>query len=126
MLCSSCTEFGLNVYFGSGILNPEPAHLKDVWGASLRTGYAMERIRLATENKERWTVDEIQSLYDDILQDWQNNTKRTGNSHPNPWTLGRYGQARLSPFEKNVPNCHCMVAEKDSFILLQVSICRSH
>ena len=26
--------FGLNVYFGSGILNPEPAHLKDVWGES--------------------------------------------------------------------------------------------
>ena len=63
----------------------------------------MDRIRLATENKERWTVEEIQSLYNNILQDWQNNTKRTGNSHPNPWTLGRYGQARLSPFEKNVP-----------------------
>lgn len=51
--------FGLNVYFGSGITNPEPAHLKDKWGASLRTGYAMERVRLATMDKERWSIEEI-------------------------------------------------------------------
>ena len=96
-------SFGLHIYFGSGILNPEPAHLKDIWGASLRTGYAMDRIRLATQSKDRWTVQEIQTLYDNILQDWNNNTKRTGDSHPNPWILGRYGEARLSPFEKGIP-----------------------
>lgn len=95
--------FGLQVYFGSGILNPEPSHLKDVWGASLRTGYAMERVRLATMKKDRWTETEIQTLYENILGEWTDNTHRTGTPHPNPWTLGRYGEARLSPFEKDIP-----------------------
>ena len=95
--------FGLHVYFGSGILNPEPAHLKDDWGASLRTGYALERVRLATSRKDRWTSDEIQTLFEQILDDWKHNRLVKGAAHPNPWTLGRYGEARLSPFENDIP-----------------------
>ena len=95
--------FGLKVYFGSGVLNPEPAHLKDDWGASLRTGYALERVRLATSQKDRWSSDDIQQLFDQILEDWKNNRPVKGAAHPNPWTMGRYGEARLSPFEKDIP-----------------------
>ena len=99
-------QFGLSIYFGTGILNPEPSHLANQWGASLRTGYAMEQVRLTTKRKDRWSVEDIQTEFDTILSDWRNNTPTQGDVHPNPIPLGRYAEARLSPFESELSKLH--------------------
>ncbi len=99
-------QFGLLIYLGTGIANPEPAHLKGDIGSSLRTGYAMERVRLATKDTDRWTVDDIQSLFERIFQDWSQNKQLKDDSHLNPIPLGRYAEARLSPFEKDAAKLH--------------------
>jgi len=99
-------QFGLQIYLGSGVADPEPAHLTDQWGASLRTGYALERVRMATAETNTWTSDQIQALFDDILQDWQQNQTTKGNPHPNALTLGRYAEARLSPLETEYKKLH--------------------
>jgi len=99
-------QFGLGIFFGSGILNPESSHLSNEWGASLRTGYAMEKVRLATAKQDRWSAEEIQQLFDSIMKDWRQNDSSQGDAHPNPLQLGRYAQARLSPFERDLPKLH--------------------
>ncbi len=99
-------RYGYAIYMGSGIANPEPAHLTDRWGPSFRTGYAVERIRLATQSKNRWTETEIDTLFDQIIDDWQKNRSISGLSDEQALQKGRTSVSRLSPYEETMPKAN--------------------
>ena len=120
-------QMGYRIYFGSGVTHPEPAHLQDKWGESFRTAYAVERVRLATQSKNRWTVEEIQNLHDDIVNEWRKNKIQRGLSNENAIQSGRTYQARLSPFEEKIPQQHLLgggrrLTHPDPEIDLKISI----
>jgi hypothetical protein len=120
-------QMGYRVYFGSGIAHPEPAHLQDKWGQSFRSAFAIERVRLATQKKSRWTVEEIQTLHDNIIHDWRKNKIARGISNEHAIKNGRTYQARLSPFEEKIPQQHLLgggrrLTHSDPEIDLTISI----
>jgi hypothetical protein len=88
-------RFGYSVYFGTGELYPEPAHLSGPLGTSLRTGFAMEAARLFSFEK-KVSIERIITL-------WESGKTYKGEATNNAYKQGRHYPAILSPFEKEVP-----------------------
>jgi len=112
ILEDSNARFGYSVYFGTGELWAEPAHLGGQLGAALRTGYAMELARLLQE-------DGVASV-EAILQQWKSLDTVNRQPKERAYQQGRYYQAILSPYEKDLPKINLygggkrLISTKDS------------
>jgi len=87
-------RFGYSVYFGTGNLFPEAAHLSPPIGPGLRTAFAMEAARLLHSRGE--------ASVENIVDHWKKGTKLQGASQEKAYQQGRYYPAILSPFEKDI------------------------
>jgi hypothetical protein len=83
-------RYGYNVYVGRGAATPAAAHLDGPAGPTLRTGFAIEAVRLL----EAPTVD-------GVLAVWRGEAPvPTGDALPPRGRMGRYSQRVLSPHER--------------------------
>lgn len=82
-------RFGYNVYVGRGAATPEAARLGGAVGATLRTGFAIEAVRLLPEP----TVAAVEAI-------WRGEQPPpTGEALPPRARMGRYAQRVPSPHE---------------------------
>jgi len=86
-------RYGYNVYVGRGVAAPAPAHLDGPVGATLRTGFAIEAVRLL----DTPTVDAVLAV-------WEGTTPAPrGEALPQGARMGRYAQRVPSPHEQGRP-----------------------
>lgn len=86
-------RYGYNVYVGRGAATPEAARLDGPVGATLRTGFAIEAVRLLPEP----TVDAVVAV-------WRGEAEApTGDPLPARARMGRYAQRVPSPHESGHP-----------------------
>lgn len=87
-------RFGYNLYVGRGETDPDPAHLDDPLGAVLRTGFAIEVVRIRPG-----------TLPAEVLTIWQRAAPApTGPALPAGAPFGRYATPILSPGERGLPH----------------------
>lgn len=91
-------RYGYSIYLGSGILEVTPSYYKDKLGVSFRTGYAFEWVRLHSSRTDL-------SL-EELLHDWTAQRFIKGDVDLQAFKKGRTYQARISPFERDIPRIH--------------------
>jgi hypothetical protein len=91
-------RYGYTIYLGSGIIDATPSYYKDKLGISFRTGYAFEWVRLHSPNTDL-------SL-EELLHDWKSLRSFKGDSDLQAFKKGRTYQAKISPFEHDIPRIH--------------------
>ena len=102
-------RFGYNVYVGSGETNPAAAHIDGSLGAVLRTGFAIETVRLLEPQNDLVNTTNpphrlAQVQVDDVLRIWRGEDEGpTGVPLPEDRRMGRYVTAILSPYETGNP-----------------------
>ena len=91
-------RFGYNVYVGSGRTDPGPAHLPHPVGSVMRTGLAVEAVRLMEAAGQPVSVETIVAIFDGTIP------PLTGEAVTDREHLGRYHTPILSPFEAGQPH----------------------
>lgn len=106
---------GYTVFVGTGHSNPEIAHyaLKkdDIFGASMRTGYAIETARIVVQktispDNAVLSLEQSKDIYTQILASWHSNIVITGEAKDLAYLDGKFYQAVLSPFSENLERIH--------------------
>ena len=90
-------RFGYNVYVGSGQTDPRAAQLPHPLGGALRTGMAVEVVRLMEDAGQPVSLQSILDIY-------TGSTALTGLANTGHEHLGRYHTPILSPHEAGQPH----------------------
>jgi hypothetical protein len=93
-------RFGYNIYVGSGLSDPAPAHIEGPLGVVLRTGFAIETARLLDPPREGNAHRPAAVTVEQILDVWAGRTEApTGKNLEEGSRMGRYTTPVLSPLE---------------------------